>query len=147
MCTQINISTVSSKSKPQFHKITKTNNTPDMAANGEIRIDQAKRGYDVAADAAGQIMWYNPFYMKYAADEEGNFNGQTGYGYISFEKFVDSVIALNEGRVTLDHLDQRGLPTIKNTIGTTAILEAGRRSLDENRTVEIVESEGVWELK
>ncbi|MCJ1416766.1 hypothetical protein MMC32_003104 [Xylographa parallela] len=118
-----------------------------MAANGEIRIDQAKRGYDVAADAAGQIMWYNPFYMKYAADEEGNFNGQTGYGYISFEKFVDSVIALNEGRVTLDHLDQRGLPTIKNTIGTTAILEAGRRSLDENRTVEIVESEGVWELK
>lgn len=52
-----------------------------LAANGEIRIDQAKRGYDVADDAAGQLVWYNPFYMRYAPDEDGNFNGQTGYGY------------------------------------------------------------------
>lgn len=49
-----------------------------LAANGEIRVDQAKRGYDVAEDAAGQLMWYNPFYMRYAPDEDGNFNGQTG---------------------------------------------------------------------
>lgn len=42
------------------------------------RIDQAKRGYDVAADDQGQIVWYNPFYVEYAPDEEGNFNGQTG---------------------------------------------------------------------
>ena len=118
-----------------------------MAANGEIRIDQAKRGYGVADDAAGQIVWYNPFYMKYAPDEEGNFNGQTGYGYISFEKFIDSVAALNEKRVTLEQLDVRGLPTIQNTIGTTAILEAGRRSLDESRSVGILEKDGVWELQ
>ncbi|MCJ1479511.1 hypothetical protein MMC13_008197 [Lambiella insularis] len=118
-----------------------------MAANGEIRIDQAKRGYELAEDSAGQLMCYNPFYMKYAPDEEGNFNGQTGYGYISFEKFIDGVTALNEKRVTLEELDKRGLPTIRNTIGTTAILEAGRRSLDEDRTVEIVEKDGVWELK
>ena len=85
--------------------------------------------------------------MKYAPDEEGNFGGQTGYGYISFEKFVDSVTALKEKRVTLDDLDRRGLPTIKNTIATTAILEGGRRSLDEARTVEIVEMDGVWELR
>lgn len=52
-----------------------------LAANGEIRVDQAKRGYDVADDAAGQLVWYNPFYMRYAPDEDGNFNGQTGYGY------------------------------------------------------------------
>lgn len=49
-----------------------------LAANGEIRVDQAKRGYDVAEDSAGQLMWYNPFYMRYAPDEDGNFNGQTG---------------------------------------------------------------------
>ncbi|KAI4126671.1 MAG: hypothetical protein LQ347_004872 [Umbilicaria vellea] len=95
----------------------------------------------------GQIMWYNPFYMKYSPDEEGNFNGQTGYGYISFEKFVDSVTAFKEGKVTLDDLDKRGLPTLKNTIATTAILEAGRRSLDENRTVQILEENGEWTLK
>lgn len=93
-------------------------------------------------------MWYNPFYMKYAPDEEGNFNGQTGYGYISFEKFVDAVTGLKEGRVTLDELDGRGLPTLKNTVATTAILEAGRRSLDEGRGVGILVGEdGVWDLR
>ena len=110
-----------------------------MASKGEIRIDQARRGYDVAEDSQGQLMWYNPFYMKYAPDEEGNFHGQTDYGYISFEKFVDAVAALKAGKVTLDDLDKRGLPTLKNTIATTAILEAGRRSLDEGKSVEIVQ--------
>lgn len=85
--------------------------------------------------------------MKYAPDEEGNFAGQTGYGYISFEKFVDAVTALKDGRVTLDDLDKRGLPTLKNTIATGAILEAGRRSLDEKRPIDIVEENGVWSLK
>ena len=78
---------------------------------------------------------------------QGNFNGQTGYGYISFEKFIDAVTAVNEGRVTLDQLDARPLPTLKNTIGTTAILEAGRKSLNERRPVEIVSDDGKWELK
>jgi D-galacturonate reductase len=87
------------------------------------------------------------FYMKYAPDEEGNFAGQTGYGYISFEKFIDAVNNLNAGKVTLEDLDARPLPTLKNTIATTAILEAGRRSLDENKPIEIIEKNGVWSLK
>ena len=36
--------------------------------------------------------------MKYAPDEEGNFNGQTGYSYISFEKSVGAVTVLKGGR-------------------------------------------------
>jgi D-galacturonate reductase len=86
--------------------------------------------------------------MRYVPDEEGNFGGQTGYGYISFEKFIDAVTALNEGRVTLDQLDARGLPTLKNTIATTAILHAGRVSLDERRSVEIAngDGDGTWSL-
>ena len=81
--------------------------------------------------------------MNYAPDEEGNFGGQNGYGYISFEKFVDAVADFKEGKVTLDELDKRGLPTLKNTVATTAILEAGRRSLDGGgRAVQIVEGEG-----
>ncbi|KAF2502399.1 D-galacturonic acid reductase-like protein [Lophium mytilinum] len=117
-----------------------------MASKGEVRVNQAKRGYDVTDDEGG-LLWYNPFYMKYAPDEEGNFAGQTGYGYISFEKFVDAVNGLNAGKVTLDELDKRPLPTLKNTIATGAILEAGRRSLDEKRPIEIVEEAGVWSLK
>lgn len=137
-----------------------------MGSKGEIRINQAKRGYDVADDEQGHLVWYNPyvplrmcscdnclksgrFYMRYAPDEEGNFAGQTGYGYISFEKFIDAVTALNEGRITLDELDKRGLPTLRNTIATTAILHAGRKSLDEKRSVEIVSdgSDNGWSLK
>ncbi|KAI8410325.1 hypothetical protein FOFC_10179 [Fusarium oxysporum] len=117
-----------------------------LAANGEIRVDQAKRGYDVADDSIGQLMWYNPFYMKYAPDEDGNFAGQTGYGYISIEKFVDGCRAVNSGKLKPEDLDAKPLPTLKNTIATTAILEAGRRSIDENREVKIVVENGKWRL-
>ncbi|EAU35183.1 hypothetical protein ATEG_04736 [Aspergillus terreus NIH2624] len=117
-----------------------------MGSKGEVRVNQAKRGYDVTEDEQG-LIWVNPFYMRYAPDDEGNFGGQTGYGYVSFEKFIDAVTALNEGRVTLDQLDARPLPTLKNTVATTAILHAGRISLDENRSVEIVSDGGKWELK
>jgi D-galacturonate reductase len=85
--------------------------------------------------------------MKYAPDESGNFAGQSGYGYVSFEKFIDAVADLRDGKVALDDLDSRPLPTLKNTIATGAILEAGRRSLNEERPVEIEELDGVWSLK
>ncbi len=85
--------------------------------------------------------------MKYAPDENGNFAGQSGYGYVSFEKFVDAVTNLKEGKVALDDLDAKDLPTLKNTLGTTAILEAGRRSLDERKTIEILEENGAWRLQ
>lgn len=118
-----------------------------LARDGEIRVDQAKRGYDVADDStAAGLMWYNPFYMRYAPDEDGNFNGQTGYGYISMEKFVDGCRAVNSGALTPEDLDRKGLPTLANTIATTAILEAGRRSIDENREVGIEVRDGKWVL-
>jgi D-galacturonate reductase len=115
-----------------------------IASHGEININQAKRGYEVVADTSTSpsdtgVKWYNPFYMRYAPDEEGNFNGQSGYGYVSFEKFIDAVTKLNNKEVTLEELDGRGLPTLGNTVMTTAILEAGRRSLDEGgRGVKVV---------
>ncbi|KAL9094457.1 MAG: hypothetical protein Q9165_003307 [Trypethelium subeluteriae] len=115
-----------------------------MASKGEIRTNQAKRGYDVTEDDAAEK---GSFYMKYAPDEEGNFAGQGGYGYVSFEKFVDGVTALKEGKATLDDLDNRGLPTLKNTLATGAILQAGRKSLDEKRSVEIGQKDGIWSLR
>ncbi|AEO62764.1 9fd2008e-d2c8-4084-b998-8dfcdc45d1f2 [Thermothielavioides terrestris] len=117
-----------------------------LAKGGEININQAKRGYEVAEDAAGQLMWYNPFYMRYAPDEDGNFNGQSGYGYVSFEKFVDACRAVNAGELKPADLDAKGLPTLRNTIATTAILEAGRRSIDEDREIRIESKDGVWKL-
>ena len=117
-----------------------------LARGGEVRINQAKRGYDVADDSAGQLVWYNPFYMRYAPDEDGHFGGQSGYGYVSMEKFVDGCRAVNAGRLSPADLDAKGLPTLRNTVATTAILEAGRRSLDEGREVGIESKDGVWKL-
>lgn len=34
------------------------------------------------------ISQYNPFYVKYSPDENGYFDGQRGYGYLSLEKFI-----------------------------------------------------------
>ncbi|KAM4056350.1 oxidoreductase family, NAD-binding rossmann fold domain-containing protein [Hirsutella rhossiliensis] len=118
-----------------------------LASGGEIRVDQARRGYDVADDAAGQVQWLNPFYMRYAPDEDGNFNGQTGYGYVSLEKFVDGCRAVNAGEVEARHLDAKDLPTLANTVATTAILEAGRRSIDQGgREVGILVDGDTWSL-
>jgi D-galacturonate reductase len=91
---------------------------------------------------------YNPFYMKYTPSETGHFDGQRGYGYISIEKFVDAARSINlktvESPAVFDHHD---LPTIRNTVLTTAILEAGRRSLDEKRSVGIEQNaNGEWIL-
>lgn len=118
-----------------------------IASNGEINIDQAKRGYAVLSDTYPSSTpeadvgpkFYNPFYMRYAPDEEGNFAGQSGYGYVSFEKFVDNVRRINEGKIQVGDVDGKGLPTLGNTVLTTAILEAGRRSLDDGgKSVEIL---------
>ncbi|KJZ71456.1 hypothetical protein HIM_09180 [Hirsutella minnesotensis 3608] len=118
-----------------------------LASGGEVRVDQSRRGYDVADDAAGQVQWLNPFYMRYAPDEDGNFNGQTGYGYISLEKFVDGCRAVNAGACTAADLDAKDLPTLANTVATTAILEAGRRSIDQGgREVGIALDGETWTL-
>lgn len=86
--------------------------------------------------------------MKYTPSDSGHFDGQHGYGYISIAKFVDWARALNAGEVASPAVyDQQDLPTIKNTVLTTAILEAGRRSLDEKRPIDIQkDAAGKWTL-
>ncbi|KAG6381331.1 hypothetical protein JVT61DRAFT_5741 [Boletus reticuloceps] len=85
--------------------------------------------------------------MKYSPSETGHFDGQRGYGYISIEKFVDAAREVNAGLARPSDFDASGYPTIANTVLTTAILNAGRVSLDEKRPVGIRKSEGVWILE
>ena len=84
--------------------------------------------------------------MKYTPSETGHFDGQGGYGYISIEKFVEAARSVNGGKSQPADYDRQGLPTIANTVLTTAILHAGRISLDEKRAVGIKYSEGKWSL-
>jgi D-galacturonate reductase len=99
-----------------------------LGQKGEVQIDQAHRGYSLATDAVG-FSSPNPLFMKYTPDAQGYFSGQSGYGYRSIEAFVDAVQQVR-GRVATPEDFRGGLATVDDTVLVTAILEAGRRSLD-----------------
>ena len=85
--------------------------------------------------------------MKYSPSESGHFDGQRGYGYVSIEKFIDAARSVNAGASQPGDFDAHGLPTLSNTILTTAILNAGRVSLDEKRAVFIKQQGDGWALE
>ena len=85
--------------------------------------------------------------MKYSPSETGHFDGQRGYGYISIEKFIEAARSVNAGLSKPADYDAHGLPTISNTVLTTAILNAGRLSLDEKRPVYIKQVGDEWALE
>ncbi len=97
-----------------------------MGHKGEINIDQAHRGYTISKDEKG-FKSANPLFMKYTP-REGKFVGQSGYGYQSIAHFIEATSNLRSGKKTLEDLN-KSLPTIENTLQTTAILEAGFKSL------------------
>jgi len=99
-----------------------------MGQEGEVTVDQAHRGYTVAKDGEG-FGSQNPLFWK-PTPSDGKFTGQRTYGYLSFESFVDAVKEVNDGKKQVSDLDGV-LPTIGTIVGTTAILEAGRLSLDQ----------------
>lgn len=85
--------------------------------------------------------------MKYSPSVSGHFDGQRGYGYISIESFIDAARSVNTGHSTPSDYDKHGLPTIANTVLTTAILNAGRISLDQKRPVNISKDGEQWVLE
>ena len=53
---------------------------------------------NVAVDGSG-FATCNPLFMKYTPTA-GKFSGQQGYGYRSFEAFIDTVASINAGETT-----------------------------------------------
>jgi D-galacturonate reductase len=108
-----------------------------VSAGGEIAVDQAHRGCTVATDADGYAS-VNPLFMKYAPRAvagKAEFAGQGTYGVRSLENFVDACRAVNAGMASPKDFDDTGpigssMATVHTTLQGTAILEAGRRSLD-----------------
>mmetsp|Transcript_36257 Transcript_36257/g.43768 ORF Transcript_36257/g.43768 Transcript_36257/m.43768 type:complete len:421 (+) Transcript_36257:93-1355(+) len=113
-----------------------------MGHKGELRADQCHRGFNWSTDENG-FAALNPLYMKYTPSGTGHFAGQQGYGYRSLELFVDAAEAVNAGKTTPQGCTDEGvLATIDSTLAVTAILEAGRRSLDnKGAAVEIIYSD------
>ena len=94
---------------------------------GEVRVDQAHRGYEIATDAAGYSS-PNPLFMRYGPDANGAFVGQNSYGYTSIANFIEAACSIRNGNTQPDDW-QGSLATAETTKETTAILEAGRQSL------------------
>lgn len=101
-----------------------------MGQKGELHADQAHRGYNTATDEAGYAA-LNPLYMRYTPDANGFFAGQSGYGYISIAAFIEAAAAINAHEHSIAHYEQEGvLALASKTLAVTAILQAGRLSLD-----------------
>ena len=71
----------------------------------------------------------NPLFMKYTPTN-GMFSGQGSYGVRSFENFIDACREVNSGVKKPADYDDGSLATVNTTMQGTAILEAGRMSLD-----------------
>ena len=98
---------------------------------GEVTADQCHRGYTLASDDSDGLMSLNPLYIRNIPDTKGRYCGQSGYGYVSFERFVKAAAEINAGKKIPGDFDDE-LPTGKVTEAVTAILEAGRISLNNN---------------
>jgi D-galacturonate reductase len=108
-----------------------------MGTGGEINVDQAHRGCTVSTDEDG-FASVNPLFMKYTPTN-GMFSGQGGYGVRSIENFIDACIDINAGITQPHDYDDGSLATVHTTMQGTAILEAGRKSLDmDGRPIDIV---------
>ena len=108
-----------------------------MGTSGEINVDQAHRGCTVSTDQGG-FGSVNPLFMKYTPTN-GKFSGQSSYGVKSFENFIDACRQVNAGQAKPSDFDDGSLATVHTTMQGTAILEAGRRSLDaDGRPMDII---------
>jgi len=102
---------------------------------GRVEVQQDQRGYRITADGK-QVESRNPLFMKYSPDADGYFNGQNGYGYLSIAAFVDAVGEIVNGQRAPGDYDGL-LATLRDSAPLTAVLEAGRRSLDEGGRMSI----------
>lgn len=84
----------------------------------------------MATDSTDGLKSLNPLYMKFTPSQEGKFVGQQGYGYRSLENFVQACREVNAGLKKAADFEDGNMPTMGTTLQLTAILEAGRWSLD-----------------
>ena len=94
----------------------------------------------MSTDTVGQLQSINPLFMKYTpSGTNSEFAGQNSYGVQSFEYFIDACRSINANQTHPCDYDNGTLATVHTTMQGTAILEAGRRSLDsDQRPIDIL---------
>jgi predicted dehydrogenase len=96
---------------------------------GRYEADQKRRGITVVTDADG-VEEPNPDFCTRYLNNDGLVS-YAGYGIESIQTFVRDVLDLESGTTSLDHLSKTR-PTFKESLPSTAVIEAANQSLGEN---------------
>lgn len=98
-----------------------------IGTRGRFESDQKRRGITIVTDKKG-IEEPNPYFCSaYGRYGEVSYHG---YGIDSICQFLDDVAEIESGNIGVNDLEGKR-PTFKETIVTTAVLEAVNRSLKE----------------
>lgn len=109
-----------------------------IGTKGHIESDQRFRGYESTLAEQGQQM-INPYFFYLNRGIDGYLDLDSKYGFKSIKTFIKSAIEAENGR-TLASLEN-GLPTVKDSLKVTAILEAADQSLNnKSRVIKIKRS-------
>jgi D-galacturonate reductase len=58
-----------------------------MGSKGEIRVNQAKRGYEYTNDADGQVQWINPYVLPSYFHAIIHMVGQAVFNHASCDRY------------------------------------------------------------
>jgi len=97
-----------------------------VGSAARLELDQRNRGIQLVKDGLG-IQELNPYFSDYLPTADGGMEYQ-GYGYRSIRTFLDDVLALQAGRVTLAELEANR-PSFSQGLVSTAVVEAVNNSL------------------
>lgn len=100
-----------------------------IGTKGRYEADQKNRGIRIVTDANG-IEEPNPDFCSMYGTAVGDISFR-GYGIESVLQFLDDVCGIESGTLNIAGLEGRR-PTFKDSIVTTAIIEAVNKSLAEN---------------
>lgn len=107
-----------------------------LCENGHIDSDQRDRGIRKIISGEGYSA-PNPYFFNLNMGPSGN-SIETKYGFLSVKSFFEFSLKVFEGSVKIDELNST-IPTLRESEGVTAILEAADHSLANNSKVVKIE--------
>ena len=107
-----------------------------VGTKGRYEADQKERGIRLNTDEHG-IQHINPDFCMPYGENDGDIYWQ-GYGIDSITTFIDDVVAINNEKVNLLDL-QNTRPSFKESLISTAVIEAAHISLENDSKWQIIE--------
>lgn len=103
-----------------------------IGTKGHVESDQRFRGYASTLAGQGQQI-INPYFFHLHPAVDGNLDLHSQYGFKSIKTFIQSAIEAENGRTLASF--ENGLPTVKDSLKVTAILEAADQSLNNGSKI------------